>query len=280
MHRFFGSIRTAVVALATCAALGAIGCSDSTSPGGPATGTLRVDLVDAPAALDGVTSLEIVFREVRVHRSEDADGNDDGWFVALADTLPVEQRTFDLLELVNGVFATLGEVELDAGRYTQVRVLIESATVTVDSVEYAVLVPSGQQTGLKLVGGFDIDPDELTAITLDFDVARSLHETPPGSNDFVLRPTIRMEQTALTGRIAGTVVPTGIDALVMAVSGADTVTSTLVDPVSGDYVLMALPAGFYDVIATATGYVDSTRAAVAVVAGEETADIDFELIPE
>lgn len=257
-------------------------CSDSTEPTDLGqTGTLRVILVDAPMQIQAVESLEIVFEKVLVHRGSDSEPSDGGWIAVLSDALPVEERTFDLLELVNGVFATLGEVELEAGIYTQIRIMLESATLVVDGTPQNLFIPSGAQTGIKLVGSFTVDPAVVTELTADFDVARSLHETPPGSGYFVLRPVIRLVQSALSGAISGTVVPAGIGAALCALDPGtgETVATTLADPVTGDYVLPALPAGTYDVRAEAVGYQAFTRNGIVVTAGANTPDVDFELVP-
>jgi len=260
---------------------GFISCSETTSTDSE-TGTLRMILVDAPADLEGVESLEIVFDRVMVHRGicQEEDST-DGWITVLCDTLPVEQRTFDLMELVNGDFGILCEDDLEAGAYTQIRIIIESATLVVDGEPQTLFIPSGEQSGIKLVGGFKVDPDVITELTLDFDVAKSLHEAPPGSGRYILRPTIRLVQTTLSGTISGTVLPAGIGAVIYALdpSTVDTLASTLADPITGEYVLQALLAGIYDVRASAVGYADSTRTGIAVTAGVNTPDVDFELIP-
>ncbi len=259
--------------------LGLASCSDSADP--TETGTLRVILMDAPTQLQAVDSLEVVFEKVLVHRSSNAGPSDGGWFVVLSDTLPVEKRTFDLLQLVNGVFTTLGEVELETGRYTQIRIMLESATLFVDGTPQNLSIPSGAQTGIKLVGGFTIDPNVITELAVDFDVARSLHENPPGSGNYILRPTIRLVQTTFSGTISGIVIPAGIGAVLFALEPAtgDTVATTLADPATGGYMLPALLAGTYDVRAEAVGYEDSTKAGITVTAGADTPDVDFELVP-
>lgn len=273
---------TALVLGLGLAAGGLTACSDSTSPE-DGTGTLRVNLVDAPADIEAVESLEIVFEQVLVHQAAEAEMAEAGWDTVLAADLPEADRTFDLLELVNGVFATLGEVELEAGTYTQVRIMLESATLTVDGVEEDLFIPSGDQTGIKLTGGFSIDPNVITEITVDFDVAQSLHEAPPGSGNYILRPTIRLVQNVLSGTISGTVTPTGIGAVVyaadpdIAVADRDTL-STLVDGSTGEYTLQAVLEGDYTVWAAAEGYEDSVKEDIQVTAGEDTPDTDFELV--
>lgn len=267
---------------AVLAMVGLTSCSDTTDPGDTAgTGTLRMILVDAPADMESVESLEVVFEEVLVHRGCEGEECDGEWITVLADTLPIEDRTFELLDLVNGVWATLGEVDLEAGVYTQIRIMLESATLVVDGEEQDLFIPSAFQSGIKLVSEFTVDPDVITELTVDFDVAESLHEAPPGSGNYILRPTIRLVQTVLSGTISGTVTPVGIGAVLYALdpATADTVTTTLADPVTGGYVLQALLAGTYDVMAHAEGYVDSTRTGIAVTAGADTPDVDFDLVP-
>jgi hypothetical protein len=258
---------------------GMFSCSDTTEP--IPTGTLRMNLVDAPTELQSVDSLIVVFEKVLVHKSSDAESPGDGWIVVLDDALPVEARTFDLLQLVNGVFVTLGEVELEATRYTQVRIMFESATLFVDGVPQVLTIPSGDQTGIKLIRGFTVEPDVVTEVVADFDAASSLHENPPGSGEYFFRPTIRLVQKDLTGTISGTITPAGIGAVLFAINPAsgDTVTTTLADPASGDYLLQTLMAGTYDVSADAVGYAAETRSGITVTAGSNTPGVDFELAP-
>jgi len=259
-----------------------ISCSDTNEPAVEGTGTLRMILVDAPPDIGEVDSLIVVFDEVLVHRGCESEEECDGeWVTVLSDTLPVENRTFDLLELVNGVFAVLGEVELDAALYSQVRIMYESATLYIGGESQDLFIPSGNQTGIKLVNAFEVDPNVITELIVDFDVAESLHEAPPGSGNYILRPTIRLVENVLSGTISGTVTPVGIGAVVYALdpATADTVTSTMPDPDTGGYVLQALLAGTYDVMAAAEGYVDSTRTGITVDAGANTPGIDFDLVP-
>ncbi len=278
--------RTGFGALAIILIMGGmIACSDSelTDPlNSTEDGTLRMLLVDAPAQIQNVDSLIVVFDRVLVHRNEEADTSSaDGWVTVLSDTLPAEERTFNLLELVNGVFATLGEVDLEPGIYTQIRIMLESASLVIDGESQDLFIPSGDRTGIKLVDSFTVDPAVITELTVDFDVARSLHEAPPGSGNYILRPTIRLVQKSLSGSISGTVTPAGIGSVIYALEPftRDTITTTLPDSVSGAYVLQALLEGTYDIRAAAEGYQDSTVTGVMVTAGTVTPDIDFELEP-
>ncbi len=263
--------------------IGATSCSDSSGPS-DATGTLRMELVDAPIYLEGVEAITIIFAQVMVHKNSDAEpeGEDGEWIVVLPDTLSEAARTFDLLEYVNGASALLGEVELEAGTYSQIRIFIESATVTIDGEVHDLFIPGGTQSGLKLVNAFHVSPGVITELIMDFDAGQSVRVVGTGNPTYQLQPTIRMTQRILSGTISGTITPTGIDALVTAVTPgtADTITTTYADNVTGAFVLQALLEGSYDIIAGAPGYASAVVENVAVTAGADTPDIDFTLTPE
>jgi len=117
---------------------------------------------------------------------ENGDGN-GGWY-----TIINESQTFDLIALqdVNDV---LGEKTLAAGKYTQIRLTIEEAKITVnESGELKVHDLTVPSESIKLTKGFWIVEDETTVLTLDFDINDSVHKT--GSDKYILKPTIKIIQ--------------------------------------------------------------------------------------
>ncbi len=211
------------------------GCGSSTKPAQTGQGEIRIVLVDRPAGYDAVN---IVVNEVSVHLS----GADSlsGWIVV--DSTP---RTFDLLTLTNGASRVLGDRFLDAGHYTQIRLaLSDSCTVVVDGQTHPLEVPSGTRTGLKLNHPFDIAPNTLYELTLDFDAMRSIHVT--GNDRYILSPVIRVVANQVSDAISGTIHPVGANAEVFTLVGADTV-STATDTTTGTFMLMALPANTYSI---------------------------------
>jgi len=252
-----------LLALAAAALLAGLpaGCSDSTDPAGD--GRLVVNLIDAPAAYDSVI---VAVERVEVHR--DGEDSNSGWLV-VHDT----PASFDLLQLVDGASAVLADHALAPGRYTQLRLILGDGSYVVEAGErHDLRVPSGLQTGIKLNHPFDIEPQQIYEITLDFDAARSIHVT--GNGQHVLRPTIRCVWNAIAGAVTGTVLPAAAKSTVWTVAGGDTV-SAFADSLTGDFRLSMLPAGSYDlrVEPLETAWLDTMLAGVVVLA-QQTTDVD------
>lgn len=259
-----------LLALAFLAALlVSAGCS-SRNPVSDTQGTVRLQMTDAPGPYDAVN---LVVNQVAIHRgvpdSLEQGGMADstsGWEI-----LSTQPATYDLMKLRNGVFATLGQALVPAGHYTQIRLKLGAGSnVVVSGVIYPLTVPSGMQSGYKLVGGFDVPASGLVDLALDFDAARSIHQT--GNGRYMLKPTCRVMPFSTAGAIAGRILPDSLPASVYAIMGADTVASGA--PGSGGaFRLTPLGAGTYTVaIHPAAPYADTSLAGV-VVSPEQTTDL-------
>jgi hypothetical protein len=157
-----------------------------------------------------------------------------------------------------------------AGTYDQVRLKLgPNNTIVVDGVTHALKVPSGQESGYKLFGRFEVPVEGAVDIGIDFDAARSVHET--GSGMWILRPVARIVPVQVTGSIHGTVSPASATSWVYAMVGADTVTSTMTGS-DGGFTLALLPEGDYAVhiVPTVEGFRDTTLSPVHVMAGQTT----------
>jgi hypothetical protein len=162
-------------ALALLALAAVLGCSKS--PNGAGMGRVNLHLTDAPGDFQQVN---VVITAVSINR----DGS--GW-----ETVQDESQTFDLLTLQNGVTTTLGSSDVPAGHYDQVRLLVgEGSNVMVDDVTHALEVPSGQQSGIKVIGGFDVPEGGVLDLTIDFDAAKSVVLT--GNGKYLLKPVIKV----------------------------------------------------------------------------------------
>jgi hypothetical protein len=168
-----------------------IACGDSaTSPSGD--DTLRVLLTDSP--FSDARALLVTFSEVSVHAS-------GGAFLTVPFLGGASTRTCDLKKLLDAE-DVLGSGALAQGHYTQIRLVVSSATIYFDAESASptacattinappgasapVTIPSGQ---VILNREFDVTNDTTTTITLDFDGDQSVKET--GNGTFIMTPVI------------------------------------------------------------------------------------------
>jgi len=220
-------------------------------------------------------------------------------------------RQIDLLALDGGGSEVLlADEMLPAGEYESIRLKVnagrngsDSFIELIDGSVHPLFIPSGNQTGLKLIRGFTIGAGSTHNFTIDFDLRKSVIH-PPGLGDpYLLKPVLRMVNNLEVGTISGTVA-TGlvVDGCVPAVylyTGADIVpddlgsptpplasTAVNLDNVTGAYrfKLAFVPAGAHTIAFTCAADKDaadvddaitfSTPINVTVIAGQTTT-VDF-----
>jgi len=265
---------TATLAAATLAGCGGgSGGSDSGGAPLPATGTLAVSLTDAPAC--GFDAVNVTVNKVRINQSSSAGENDGGW----TDITLSPARKIDLLKLTNGVLESLGQTALPAGRYTQLRLVLDpntgngmanSVVVSGTGAEKPLETPSAVQSGLKLVGEFDVAAGQKTDLVIDFDACKSV--LTRGKTNYALKPVIKVIPSAING-ISGFVASSALagNVMVSAQQNGAIVSATTPNPTTGEFALARLPAGNYDVVITADNRAAHVVAAVPVTASATTA---------
>jgi hypothetical protein len=213
-------------------------------------GTLRVFMTDAPAHYESVV---IDIREIRIHKSADAemieesDSTDgeydgDGEWIVISD----EPQKVDLLQLTNGITEFLGETELEAGTYSQMRLILGSENeITVDGFTRKLTTPSAQQSGLKLNIHAEVESNAVYTLLLDFDASRSIVKAG-NSGKYLLKPVIKSVNLAQTGAIGGIVEPAEAQPWVYAIADQDTLAGTQANE-QGEYLMIGLLSGTYDV---------------------------------
>ncbi len=240
------------------------GCAKNDNPTSTtsSTGSLKVMMIDSPA---NYSQVNIVIDSVQAH-FENSDST-IGWF-----TLNNKPATYNLLELVNGTNAVIGESNLQAGNYTQLRLYLGSGSnLVMNGQSFALTTPSGSQSGIKLNLNATIQPGIAYLLTLDFDANQSIVSTgSPLNPKFILKPVIRVVATATTGIISGTVSPGVVSANVWALTSADSV-STSTD-ITGGFKIQYLNPGTYSVFISPqdTTYKDTTISNVSVTASNTT----------
>ena len=248
--RFIGVVGGLMLALTGCAK------DNATSPQSD-TGSMQVNMVDAPAGYDQVN---VVVDSVQAHIAT-ADST-SGWT-----TLSTSPATYNLLAYSNGNFAVLGNARLPVGHYTQMRLYVGSgSTVVVDGQTKPLNIPSGVQSGVKLNIDATIVADATYALTLDFDANQSVVKSGnPANPTYSLKPVVRTSTAYTTGFIAGAVLPLSAKPNIWAFSNTGDTLSTSTD-IAGAFKFVYVTPGTYSVsiASTDTAYFDSTIVGVSV----------------
>lgn len=218
------ALRAFPVALLLALALS--GCSTSTDDEGSGSGTGSASAYVKDAPSDDFSEVHVVFTQVSVHRSGGSDGNmtstsaatgistsvgnltatasatgsanatttavgsEAGWIVLFSDASGVD---VDLLNTTGARAAFLGEADLEAGRYQQIRMTVKEAYgIDHDGERVNITVSSGT---LRSVKSFEVDADQETRITIDIDLEKSLHQT--GNGQWRMTPVIGKTSAAV-----------------------------------------------------------------------------------
>jgi len=256
------------------------------------SGKIKISLTDAPFPSDLVEEVNVTIDMVRLKMagedetedSELAETDDGSEFI----TLEVDE-TFNLLALRNGVTVTLGELEIPAGKYSEVRLHVVEAKIKLVGVEgeMDIKIPSGSSSGLKIkIKPFLVIDDaeaESYELLLDFDVSRSFlvkgNMKKGEIKGFMFKPVIRATNLASAGSLSGLVMEDGVEdshlknAHVYLISPED-VTDTIATGKTnkeGFYKIIGIPGGTYNVTCEKDGYINVNDAEqVEIVVGEET----------
>ncbi|UCH53203.1 MAG: DUF4382 domain-containing protein [Pseudomonadota bacterium] len=238
MLNIFGAF-PARIGLVTAAVLALSACGDGSGSAGGGSGMLTLRITDAPVDSATVEHVYVQFSGVELQReggrlnfyfcADPADPNNT--VVSTTPCTTPKARQLDLLALNSGVSATLLDgVTLPAGQYNWIRLDVNTglgneSNIVVSGTPHALTIPSGDETGLKLNRGFTVATGGHVDFTVDFDLRKSVHMT--GGGQYLLRPTLRIVDNLLVGRISGTVasalITTGCTPAVYVYQGANVV---------------------------------------------------------
>lgn len=221
---------------------------------------MSVRMTDAPALYQSVV---VDIQSVEAHRASEAESN--GWV-----TLSEQPMQVDLLTLTNGADTLLGEADLEAGHYDQIRLVLgDGNQLEMNGQTYALVTPSGQQSGYKLNIDANVQADVDYTLLIDFDASQSVVAT--GSSSYMLKPVLHAVSLEGTGSLSGMVEPDSTRPVVYAISSSSDTTTTYADT-TGGFAFKALAEGNYSVTFKPTddAYKDTTISNVEINAGEET----------
>ena len=201
------------------------GCNSGSSTG---SGTLSLAITDTP--VDGATSVVVAFTGVEVKPAgmdgNDAQGddNDDQGSMSPSgstggmdddqgedggDTKPLvfdfsNPHQIDLLQQQNGASAALlSGVSLPAGHYAWIRLKVDVSLSTItlsDGSVHPLIIPSGGESGLKLVHGFDVAQGGIVSFVIDFDLRKSI---VLAHGQYILKPVLHIMDDLDVGSIDG-----------------------------------------------------------------------------
>jgi hypothetical protein len=182
-------------------------CDDAVGPlDGPAQ--IRILLTDAPA--DYLESADVCISRVYLVPGEDREdnqgnGNGPNWVDLFND--PEDPLCYNLLELRDGITADLTDaVGVEPGEYGQLRLVVSWAEVTLaegyefrdGTITKPLFIPSGMQTGIKVLLNESIEAEDgtLTTLIVDFDVNENFviqgnPDTPAGIHGILFTPVLK-----------------------------------------------------------------------------------------
>jgi len=178
-------------------------------------GTMNLGVTDSP--VDGASSLIVEFTGVQLQPS--------GGGSPVTFNFGSPQK-IDLVKLQNGnAAALLNGASVPAGNYDWIRLtlnvgannVVANSYIEINGAQYPIIVPSGSETGLKLVQGFTMTANQVANFTIDF-VLQQAVTAPPGQQvggvqAYLLRPALRLIDNVQAGEISGTVALATLQAL-------------------------------------------------------------------
>jgi Domain of unknown function (DUF4382) len=172
------------------------------------SGQMQLAVADAP--VDGAQSVVVKFTGVEL-----VPGNGK----AVDITFPAP-KVIDLITQSGTATAVLFNQPIPAGSYGQIRLMVvadgdpsNSYIVFSDGTMHGLQVPSGSETGLKLVSGFTVPSTGVVDYTIDFDLRQAIICPGGQAPACTLKPVERLVDNTAVGNIQGqvsnTLVPGG-----------------------------------------------------------------------
>src|SRR5882762_2034522 len=161
--RLLGLVAATLLGLAACG-------------GGSSGGTGQMSLAVSDAPVDGAQSVVVKFTGIELTGN---GGNP-------VDIMFAQPKTIDLMTQSGTASAVLFNQPIPAGSYGQIRLMVvadgnpsNSYIMLSDGTMHGLQVPSGSETGLKLVSGFTVPSSGVVDYTIDFDLRKAI-TCPPG----------------------------------------------------------------------------------------------------
>jgi hypothetical protein len=203
------------IELITAGLLPLVGCGGGGSTTSDETGLLSLAVSDGP--IHDAKKVCITFDEIEFKHGSEAP------FVVELDSA----EKVNLLDFQgNNAAPLLFNEELPAGNYQWLRLGVDASLgsnggagdtngddcdgegsylVMNDETVHNLYVPSGAETGLKLVSGFTVPVNGSADFTAEFDLGKSITAPPGLQPDVILKPAIRLVNNVDAGTLTGQV---------------------------------------------------------------------------
>jgi len=205
-------------ALTACVilAMGLTACGGSGSGAGGKTGRLSLGVSDGP--IHDADKVCVAFHEIEFKKGSETT------VVPLDPVANINLLDFQGMNAAPLLF----DYELPAGDYQWLRLGVnavlggaggtgndstvstcqgtESYLAMQSDIVHNLYVPSGAQSGLKLVGGFTVPVNGTANFTAEFDLMKSVTAPRGLDPDVILRPTIRLVNNVEVGTLTGMVI--------------------------------------------------------------------------
>ncbi|MBS3055654.1 MAG: DUF4382 domain-containing protein [Candidatus Aenigmarchaeota archaeon] len=154
------------------------------------TGTLYIGVKDAKYRLPGgndIIGLNITITKIEVHMATENESDESGWV-----TVYEGSKNVDLIKY-NDTIALIAQKDLDPGKYTQIRLYIDEASIKITNIfqqfynkTYTVIIKD-QDKPFKIIHPFSIQSGETLTLTFDFDILNSVSKDSEG---YKLKPVL------------------------------------------------------------------------------------------
>lgn len=269
---------------------GLTACQEESESMEAGKGKLLVKLTDAPFPVDLVDQALVTIDKIEIRPAADNLLEDEGTESSSFIVLSEETMQFNLLDLRNGITAEMLAMHIDTGSYDMIRLhVVESEIILKDGTSFPITVPSGSSSGLKIkiTPALSVESDETSVVLLDFDVSKSFVvqgnvKAHNGIKGFTFKPVIRAVWQKVSASIEGTVVNaegTPLKEAYVQVIKADTVFTSALTNEAGEYAMIGIPAGTYNLVCEKEGFITEAFDSLEVEKGLKSV-VNFEMLTE
>jgi hypothetical protein len=222
------------------------------------TGQMTIRMMDGPSPF-GFQEVNIDVRSVQVHIANSPGG---GWH-----TLQTAGGIYNVLTLTNGIDTLLANQMLPAGQVNSVRLVLgPNNSLRFNNVVYPLSVPSGEESGLKVVVNEHISSATPLHLYLDFDAGQSIVQN--GNGAYHLKPVVHAFTAVNSGTVTGTISVPGPGIALTFTNGTRSHT-TYADAISGHFMVRGLAPGVYSATVF-TANAETVFTNITVVANQNT----------